>query len=424
MQGNLEKHLSDIVTVLKRLAKRIRKLETVPPGANKFTELSDAPSTYVGSTGLFVAVNAGETALEFVAGGGGGVHEILSATHSDSDPDSVVQGDIIVGDGTPEWSRLPIGGVGDVLTSDGTDASWQPGGGGGPHDILSITHSDSNPDAVVQGDLVIGNATPNWDRLPIGGVGEVLTSDGTDPSWQVPAPGAVHDILSATHGDATIDGVIRGDVIVGNDTPDWTRLPIGGVGDVLTSDGVDVSWQPGGAGGPHDILSATHSDAAVDAVTEGSLIMGNATPAWDELVISVPGANVRNLLGVDIAETQPSWKPLLDGTNPTTIAPSDAAAPGTSLIASHRDHQHASPATFPPTAHNVLSASHGDAIAHAITRGDLLVGNSTPKIDGLPIGTLGTVLYSDGVDPSWQPFVVPSSGVGAASKVYACKSFI
>jgi len=34
----------------------------------------------------------------------------------------------------------------------------------------------------------------------------------------------------------------------------------------------------------HNILSSSHADAATDAVTRGSIIVGNATPAWDELV--------------------------------------------------------------------------------------------------------------------------------------------
>jgi len=33
----------------------------------------------------------------------------------------------------------------------------------------------------------------------------------------------------------------------------------------------------------HNILSSSHADAATDAVTRGSIIVGNATPAWDEL---------------------------------------------------------------------------------------------------------------------------------------------
>ena len=36
----------------------------------------------------------------------------------------------------------------------------------------------------------------------------------------------------------------------------------------------------------HDVLSVTHSDTVANAVTRGSIIYGNSTPKWDELVIS------------------------------------------------------------------------------------------------------------------------------------------
>ena len=72
----------------------------------------------------------------------------------------------------------------------------------------------------------------------------------------------------------------------------------------------------------------------------GSIIyVPAAGGGWAELAISVPAANVRNALGIDNAETAPSWKTTLDATNPAAVSTS-AAAPGTSLIYSHRDHVH------------------------------------------------------------------------------------
>lgn len=90
----------------------------------------------------------------------------------------------------------------------------------------------------------------------------------------------------------------------------------------------------------HDILSAYHGDTLAGAVADGSIIIGNVTPKWSTLAITVPAANVRNVLGVDNAELRPSWKVALDATNPVTITAAGAAAPGTSLVFSHRDHVH------------------------------------------------------------------------------------
>ncbi len=141
-----------------------------------------------------------------------------------------------------------------------------------------------------------------------------------------------------------------------------------------------------GDGSPHHarahviLDSNDHTDTLTGTVVDGDVIIGNVTPKWSKLAITVPAANILNVLGVANGELRPSWKATHDATNPTTIGVSDAAAPGTSLISSHRDHQHGSPATFPATAHNVLSATHGDTTAAAVVRGDLITGQgASPK---------------------------------------------
>ncbi len=107
----------------------------------------------------------------------------------------------------------------------------------------------------------------------------------------------------------------------------------------------------GGAPAAHDLLAASHGDTLADAVTDGDIIIGNATPKWSSLAITVPGAGLINHLAVANGETRPSWKALFDATVPGTIAPSDAAVAGTATVAARRDHAHATPATYPPTAH-------------------------------------------------------------------------
>lgn len=58
------------------------------------------------------------------------------------------------------------------------------GGGGGPtHNFLSPTHPDTVPGSPSRGDLVVGNATPLWTRLPIAPIGRFLRSTGNDPVW-------------------------------------------------------------------------------------------------------------------------------------------------------------------------------------------------------------------------------------------------
>lgn len=92
----------------------------------------------------------------------------------------------------------------------------------------------------------------------------------------------------------------------------------------------------------HNIFSIDHVDTTgAAAPVDGDVIIANATPKWSKLAISIPAANVRNVLGIDNAELRPSWKTALDATNPANIAA--AAEPGTSLVFAHRDHIHAHP---------------------------------------------------------------------------------
>lgn len=70
------------------------------------------------------------------------------------------------------------------------------------------------------------------------------------------------------------------------------------------------------------------------------------------------------------------------------------------------------PATFAPTAHNLLSASHGDTTAHAVVRGDLVAGiGAVPTWTAVARG--GTNIY-----PKWNasgdvvPSTLAAAGIG------------
>jgi len=404
------------------------------------------------------------------------------------------------------------------LTNNGAGVlSWSAGATPSAHNVLSASHGDTLADNVVDGDVIIGNATPKWSRLarsvPAANVRNVLGIDNgeTRPSWKTAldgnnpttltvstaaAPGTslvfshrdhAHPITSSSNPGAaasilassaageltlvglTLSGLTASTVIYSDAAKKITSLA--NAAGYLYNDGAGaLSWAAGVA---HDLLSATHSDTLAAAVTDGDIIIGNGTPKWSELAISVPAANVRNVLGVDNGETRPSWKTALDGNNPTTLTVSLAAAPGTSLVFSHRDHAHAitsssnpgaaasllassaageltlvgltlsgltastviysdaakkitslanaagyltnngagalswsSAAT--PSAHDLLSASHGDTATAAVTDGDIIIGNGTPKWSELaisvPAANVRNVLGVDNGEtrPSWK----------------------
>jgi len=103
-------------------------------------------------------------------------------------------------------------------------------------------HEDTLAAAVARGSIIVGNATPKWSALAIGAAATVLTSDGTDATWVAPGGGTTHAMLSVTHTDTVANAVSRGSLIYGNATPKWDELVIGTANYFLKSDGTDAAW--------------------------------------------------------------------------------------------------------------------------------------------------------------------------------------
>jgi hypothetical protein len=100
-------------------------------------------------------------------------------------------------------------------------------------------------------------------------------------------------------------------------------------------------------------------DVATDVIWDaaGDLAVGTGANAAARLPITVPAANILEVLGVVNGETTATWKAAHDSTAPSTQAFGDSALAGTALTASHRDHKHAMPAD-PVTAHEGAADPH------------------------------------------------------------------
>lgn len=91
----------------------------------------------------------------------------------------------------------------------------------GTHNLLSATHPDTSPGTVVRGDLPVGQGagTPTWQRLAIGAANRVFVSDGTDATWgQVSLTAGVTGILPAANGGTGFNGstAANGTIPIGN----------------------------------------------------------------------------------------------------------------------------------------------------------------------------------------------------------------
>jgi hypothetical protein len=76
------------------------------------------------------------------------------------------------------------------------------GSGGGPHNILSPTHPDTTPGTLVGGDLLYVKTGGLLDRLPIGAPGQVLAVSFGSPGWQTPVGGGGVEVADHVSGPA------------------------------------------------------------------------------------------------------------------------------------------------------------------------------------------------------------------------------
>ena len=158
-------------------------------------------------------------------------------------------------------TSLSLGGLGGLIMGSGAGA---PPGGGDPHSLLSDTHDDTVPGTVVRGDVIVGDATPEWKRLARGTLGQKLNvnADG-DLAWD----SDLHNLLSSRHGDTVAANPTRGAIIYGDSTPKWAKLGLPGARWQLWSDGTDLLWDyPGmqvdGMTIPDTIITTTGENQA------------------------------------------------------------------------------------------------------------------------------------------------------------------
>lgn len=151
---------------------------------------------------------------------------------------------------------------GEILTYQAGNWINSPAGAATAHDILSATHTDSLAAAVSEGSILIGNATPKWSELVIGGSNTVLRSNGTTASWSaVVLSTDVSGILSIANGGT------------GNSYASATALfngvdPLTSKGDILTHNGTDSVRNGVGANGSIIVADSAQANGLAWTATE------------------------------------------------------------------------------------------------------------------------------------------------------------
>jgi hypothetical protein len=164
------------------------------------------------------------------------------------------------------------------------------------------------------------------------------------------------------------------------------------------------------AASAHNLLSTTHGDTLAASVADGSIIIGNVTPKWSTLAISVPAANLINVLGVVNGETRPSWKALLDAITPANLG---VAAAGTATTASHRDHVHNMPAIDTLNAATDITTLNATTSAHGLVVKAVAPAANLMNVVGIVNGE--TAYTNKAIFDATNPAAVGTAAPGTAT---------
>jgi hypothetical protein len=384
---------------------------------------------------------------------------------------SLDQGSLLIGNVANQAIPLLIGTVGQVLTSNGVTASWQPAAGGSGTITVreegvsvntnfttlnfiggSVTATDAGagvanitvigggvttfvaltdtPATIPANGMLIGNPGGTaLINLATGTPGQVLTAVAGVPTWATPVSGFADPMTTI------------GDTIIRNGANATTRLPVGSAGQVLTvTAGVpawaavyadpmtsigDVVIRNGSnvttrlaAGSAGQVLTITGgvpswlapSSGFADPMTAaGDLIGRNIGNATSRIAIGTPGQVLTVAGGVAVWAT-----PISGFTDPMTTAGD--------LIG--RDAGNATTRIGVGTVGQVLKVVAGVPAWAAdvgfadpmTTIGDLIVRDGSNATARLGIGAAGRVLTSNGTTASWQ------AGSGSVQTIVASTS--
>jgi hypothetical protein len=248
-------------------------------------------------------------------------------------------------------------------------------------------------------------------RLYLSGGGSVdgtYDSDNSDPLW------------FARYNVATDESELR--VNIGDNGAATDGFVIGytdtlGVWHELFRMNADGSTSGFGAGGAHNLLSATHSDTTADGPVQGDVIVADATPKW----VRKAKGTAHQLFKMDATGTAPEWDTFdwddLSGTGDMVHTHADAAEGGQldwDDVWSDAAHDHTDAANGGQFA-RFLGGQFADVTTDDPVQGDLIVGDVGPTWTKLAVGGAYAFLQVDssGSYPEWTSFDWDLQAAGA-----------
>ena len=438
---------------------------------NTFLDLRLNPGTPSDTTNRIWSDNAGNVYYGgIILGGASGAttpHNLLSSTHADTLTGTVVRGDVIVGNSTPKWSRLAIGTAGQVLASNGTDVVWSSSGAA----LTAIPAANlTGTAAAINGSAITALNASNLasGTVPLARLSGITTTQ-IDAAAAIPysklslTGGIVNADVSASAAIAYSKLALTGALVnadltnatltfskwasnscTASQVPQfdglaWGCATLGAGTGTVTSVGLSLPAIFNVSGSPvttSDTLAVTLATETANTVWAGPTTGAAAAPTFRALVnadlptsgvvagdytgkvtVNAQGVITAAVAALDLtADVGASILPRANGGTGVAVAGDDTVliGSGTAWVAqtlpdcptgalgyTQATNAFSCTSSGGPT-HNLLSATHTDTVAASPVRGDLIVGNSTPKWTKLAVGTAGQTLTTDGTDPSWS----------------------
>lgn len=316
---------------------------------------------------------------------------------------AAAKGGVIAHNGTT-WVYLPVGTNGQVLTADSTQTAgvtWSSAGGGGTHDLLSVTHADTTPGAVVRGDLVTGQgSSATWARLARGSSGTYLRSDGTDVGYSGLDMGdATAGTLAVARGGtgATTESGARTSLglAIGSNVQAWDADLDTIAGLAKTSGylmlGNGSAWT---LSAPDFLASIFRLSDTTDGTKKLAIDVSGVNPATTR-TLAVPNASGTIALASDLSGYVPTTR-TITATSPLTIgggASADLSTDRTIALGT------------------VTTASGGTGVT-SYTAGDLVYYASGTALTKLGVGASGEIVLSNGTAPIYSTLSGALNAVG------------
>ena len=201
------------------------------------------------------------TGLAYFSGSGSGMVDPMTT-----------RGDIIYKNASGVTTRLGVGTNGQVLTTDGTDLSYE-----------NPSADFADPMTTI-GDMIYRDGSNDTAKLAIGTANQVLTSNGTNMTWETPASGGYTNLTQFVDQTAWR-------LFYSNTDGDVVELALGTDGTFLKSNGASAAPSFAVPAGSGDVSKdGTPVNNQVGVWTGDGTIEGTSSLTYDGTTFGVTGA--------------------------------------------------------------------------------------------------------------------------------------